>query len=98
MNDFYINNNYEIEIRNGDILLSGSQIQDVNIILNSQKGHLRYDDFIGFHLIQFLNNKYRPNKFDRDLNEQMTYANIDNLEIVAEIKSGKLNVNVNEKF
>lgn len=70
-NDFLLNEDYDLEIINGDFVISESEMQEVSIILQKSQGELKSDPLIGANLTKMIRSGYNQQKIEQEIDIQM---------------------------
>jgi aromatic ring-opening dioxygenase LigB subunit len=91
--DFKLDENFELEIVNGDFVLSEDKRQDANLIIQISPGGLRYIPTIGVGIDSYLNSR-NVNNFKRNVIEETDKIDVDVYKIYVDISYDDWDVDV----
>lgn len=81
MTDFFLDDDLDLTIVNGDFALSDTEVQDIDLIINSQKGAWKEHPLTGVGIHQLIKSRATEVRIKRDINEQLTLDGFKNIEI-----------------
>jgi hypothetical protein len=94
--DFYIDQNMDIQIANGDFIISDNNVQDYHCLLKTAPGEWRFDNRLGVNIKQYLGSKRADIYIKSNIEEQrrltglprfnITIDNLDDLNITIRLK------------
>lgn len=70
-NDILLDENFDLKIEGGDIVIGESELQEVGIILAINTGELKSDPLIGANLVQFIRGYNNKAAIERHVRKQL---------------------------
>lgn len=92
-NDLKVGEDYELEISNGDFVISESDRQHITDITFAHPGEFKAFPMLGFAAVLQLKKNPNKNQFKRDLNIQLEYDGYNNPDI--DLSGGYENLKIN---
>lgn len=71
MKDFKLNEENDLEIQNGDFVITESEMQEVGILLQLNQGALKSDPLCGMNMYKYLKGKGTSTELKKNLKIQL---------------------------
>lgn len=81
MQDFILNSEGDLQIKNGDFFIGDSEAQDIELIVKSFKGEWKEHPRNGAEIIKLVKSRATETKIKRDVNEQLSNDGFRQIEI-----------------
>ena len=94
--DIAVDEDFDLKIEGGDLVVEPSDDRHVNMILISARGNFLFNPTVGVDLFSFLNSTGQADVLRRDIQEQMTLDGfrVDDIQFSEENdKLGSININ-----
>jgi len=93
MTDLLLDEDLDLKIINGDFVLADTEVQDMELLISSNKGAWKEHPTTGVGVVQLIKSRATEVRIKRDINEQLTLDGFKNIDV--DIDYPSVNVDAN---